>query len=75
MFFIAMIQHPELNDKIEIMVSITIHYKLKKKHFAQFISYLLMQVALAPHSSFANIRGFLRLSTPYTLLIEVNKFD
>ena len=35
-----------------------------------------MQVALAPHSSFANIRGFLRLSTPYTLLIEVlNSID
>ena len=47
MFFIAMVDHPELNDKIELMI------------------------ALAPASSMAYFKNYLRLFSPFVDQIAV----
>jgi pimeloyl-ACP methyl ester carboxylesterase len=69
-FFIAMVKHPELNAKIDIMVGFN---NWQGINYAVFIPYLFInQIALAPLSSFAHFTTPLfRILTPFSKLIQV----
>lgn len=76
MFWVAMETHPELNDKIELMVlnkQKKFFFFFYQYGFKQFMFYCYFQVGLAPVASVSRMKSPIRIFTPFIHEFQVGR--